>query len=343
MSLVNDALRRADEEERQRLAGVTPPGPPATERSPPRRRWLRRLLISACIFLGVAGAAAYGIWWVAGRVIEEATAAVNDLTEQGATAVAASATAALPAAVTVQPQSVQPQSVQPQSVQPDRRAATEGPPASGATPSKPVEPLPPSGSDSRIDPEVVKQIASSLMSQMGLAAGPGAAPKDGGEAEPSPVGDGSTAPEPSGPRTVLKAAEPAPAASGAAPATGASPAGPDNRPKAPASMPQTPKKKDPLSAKAEAKAKTASGKKEPPASSAPKPQTAEKKPAPAALPVDTSHLKVSSIMFGPRGGTAIINGRPVGVGETIGGAKVIKISRRLVEVEIDGRCATLGM
>ncbi len=309
MSLVNDALRRADEEKRQRLAGVTPPGPPATEYRARRRRWLRRLLISACIFLGVAGAAAYGIWWVAGRVIEEATAAVNDLTEQGATAVAAGATAALPAAVTVQPQSVQP----------DQRAATEGPPPSGATPSSPVEPLPPSGSDSRIDPEVVKQIASSLMSQMGLAAGPGATPKDGGEAETSPT------------------------ASGAAPATGASPAGPDNRPKAPASKPQTPKKKDPLPAKA--KAKTASPKKDPPASSAPKakPPTAEKKPAAAAPPVDTSHLKVSSIMFGPRGGTAIINGRPVGVGETVGGAKVIKISRRTVEVEIDGRRATLRM
>ena len=308
MSLVNDALRRADEEERQRLAGVTPPGPPATERRPAPRRWLRRLLISGCIFLGVAGAAAYGIWWVAGRVIQEATAAVNDLTEQGAAAVAVSATAALPAAVTVQPKSGQP----------DRRTATEQPPPSGATPSSPVEPLPPSGSDSRIDPEVVKQIASSLMSQMGLAAGSGATPKDGGEAGPSSVGDGSTAPEPAGPRTVLKVVEPA-------------------------SKPQTNKKKHPLPAKAEAK--TASARKDPPASSAPKakPQTAEKKPPPAATPVDTSHLKVSSIMFGPRGGTAIINGRPVGVGETIGGAKVIKISRRIVEVEIDGRRATLRM
>lgn len=317
MSLVNDALRRADEEERQRLAGVTPPGPPTTERSPAPRRWLRRLLILGCIFLGVAGAAAYGIWWVAGRVIQEATAAVNDLTEQGATAIAAGATAALPAAVTAQPQSGQP----------DQRAATEGPPPSGAAPSSPVEPLPPAVSDSRIDPEVAKQIASTLISEMGLAAEPGATPKDGGEAEPSPVGDGSTAPEPSGPRTVLKAAEP------------------DNRPKAPASKPQTNKKKHPLPAKADAKAKTASGKKEPPASSAPKakPQTAEKKPAAAATPVDTSHLKVSSIMFGPRGGTAIINGRPVGVGETVGGAKVIKISRRTVEVEIDGRRATLRM
>ncbi len=288
------------------MAGVTPPGPPTTEYRV-RRRWLRRLLILACIFLGVAGAAAYGIWWVAGRVIEEATAAVNDLTEQGAAAVAPGAAAALPAAATVQPQSVQP----------DRRAATGQPPPSGAAPSNPVEPLPPSGSDSRIDPEVVKQIASSLMLQMGLAAGSGATPKDGGEAEP------------------------APAAPGAAPATAANPAGPDNRPKVPASKPQTNKKKHPLPAKAGAKA--ASRKKDPPASSAPKakPQTAEKKPTPADLPVDTSHLKVSSIMIGPRGGTAIINGRPVGVGETVGGAKVIKITRRVVEVEINGRRATL--
>jgi len=177
--------------------------------------------------------------------------------------------------------------VQPQSVQPDQRAATELPPPSGAAPSSPVEPLPPAVSDSRIDPEVVKQIASSLVLPKGVPAGPGSQPKTS------------------------------------------------------ESKSQIPEKKAPSAAKA----KTASRKKDPPASSAPKakPQTAEKKPPPAALPVDTSHLKVSSIMFGPRGGTAIINGLPVGVGETIGGAKVIKISRRTVEVEIDGRRATLRM
>ncbi len=287
MSLVNEALRRADDEKRQRLAGVTPPGPPpaAEYRAPPPRRF-RRLLILVCIVVSVAVAAAFGIRWVAGKVIQQATAAVNNLTEQGAAAVAAGATAELPAAVTVQHQTDQPPQI----------AATGEPRPSGATPSNPGEALPSSGSTLQIDPEVAKRIASSLVPPKGAAAGPGAGPKDEGEGEP-----------------------------------------------APAAKPQTNKKKHPLPAKADAKA--ASAKKDPPASPAPKPkpQTAEKKPPPAAPPVDTSHLKVSSIMLGPRGGTAIINGRPVGVGETVGGAKVIKITRRIVEVEINGRRATLRM
>jgi hypothetical protein len=72
--------------------------------------------------------------------------------------------------------------------------------------------------------------------------------------------------------------------------------------------------------------------------------TAATAPPPAAVPpVDTSHLKISSIMKGPKGALAIINGRPVSEGESIAGAKVLRIGTRTVEVEIDGRQATVGM
>jgi len=48
-------------------------------------------------------------------------------------------------------------------------------------------------------------------------------------------------------------------------------------------------------------------------------------------------------MNGPNGGLAIINGRPVREGETVAGAKVVRIGNRTVEVEINGRRATVGM
>ena len=55
---------------------------------------------------------------------------------------------------------------------------------------------------------------------------------------------------------------------------------------------------------------------------------------------------VSHLVYAARGSdvtTAIINGRPVHEGETVAGAKVVRISGRAVELEIDGRRATVGM
>ena len=48
-------------------------------------------------------------------------------------------------------------------------------------------------------------------------------------------------------------------------------------------------------------------------------------------------------MVGPRGGTAIINGQSVHVGETIAGAKVLEITRREVVVEIAGQRVAIRM
>jgi len=41
--------------------------------------------------------------------------------------------------------------------------------------------------------------------------------------------------------------------------------------------------------------------------------------------------------------TAIINGRVVGVGDTIDGAKILAITRHSINVEINGHQATLRM
>jgi len=65
---------------------------------------------------------------------------------------------------------------------------------------------------------------------------------------------------------------------------------------------------------------------------------------PATQPViDMSQFKVSGIMSGPRGSTAIINGRLLQVGEKVGKAKVVKITNSAVELEIYGRRVTVGM
>jgi len=281
MSLVNEALKRTEEEKRQRLAGATPPGPPGADYGSRPRPWLRRLLITVCAVLAVGTLAAYGVLWVAGRVTQEATAAANGLMNQSTASLERGLAAAAPAAPDARRQEAQPA----------QGPATQEPPASGAAPPRPTDRPTAPGAGPRVDPDVVKQIAQSLMLQMGLPAAAETPSKDA--VEPPPVGGEAVAPEPSGPRTVAKVVEPTPA--------------PPEMPEPKAAPPQ-----------------------------------AEAKPA-RPPPVDTSRFKVSSIVSGPQGGTAIINGRPVRVGDTVGGAKVIKITPRSVEVEIDGRRATLAL
>jgi len=46
MSLIHEALKRADEEKGERLGGVTPPGPPAADDGPPSRPSPGRLVIT---------------------------------------------------------------------------------------------------------------------------------------------------------------------------------------------------------------------------------------------------------------------------------------------------------
>ncbi|HUU91518.1 MAG TPA: hypothetical protein VM238_09930 [Phycisphaerae bacterium] len=279
MSLVNEALKRTEEEKRQRLAGATPPGPPGADYGSPPRAWLGRLLIIVCAVLAVGTLVAYGVLWVAGQVTQEATAGVNDLTEQSAASLEQGPAEAAPAALE-SPR---------QEAQPAPGPATQEPPAGSAAPSNPTNGATAPREGPQIDPDVVKQIAQSLMSQMRQAAAAETPAKD--DVEPPPVGGEAVAPEPSGPQTVLKVGEPTPAA-----------------PEPKAAPPQ-----------------------------------AQAKPEPSPPPVDTSRFKVSSIVSGPHGGTAIINGRPVRVGDTVAGAKIIKIAPRSVEVEIDGRRATLAL
>ena len=278
MSLIHEALKRADEEKGERLGGVTPPGPPAADDGPPSRPSPGRLVITVGAVLVAGTLVAYGVLWVAGQDPREATAGVDDLMKRSAAALEEGPVAAPPAVVPTDPLAGQ---------------AEQGPatpqPASGATPPSPPDGPTGPAAGPQIDPEVVKQIARSLISEMGLSGGPD--PKAGGDIAPSPAAGEGAAPEPSGPRTVPKAVEPTPA----------------------------------------------------PPEPEPAPQHAETKPAPSLPPVDTSRLKVSSIVSGPQGGTAVINGRPVRVGDTIGGATIIKITPRTVEVEIDGRRATLAL
>jgi len=286
MSLVNEALKRADEEKGQRVAGVTPPGPPAADEPP--RRWLRRLLVALCLVALVAGTAAYGIWWAAGRFLTQATAAVDDLKQQSAAAFATSPAPALPVATTVPHQD--------QAEPPDRTPALRD-----------------------------------------------AQPHDAGPTDPAggtQAVDGSTHAPHDGPATMAKAAKPAPAVPATPPAGDTPPADAGAQAKAPAPNHRTAEKKAP----APGTPKVADGKKPGPSVRPPQPTPpdAETRPSPP-VPVDTSHLKVSSIVCGPQGETAIINGRPVRVGDTVGGAKIITITPRSVVVEIDGRRVTLAL
>jgi hypothetical protein len=54
-------------------------------------------------------------------------------------------------------------------------------------------------------------------------------------------------------------------------------------------------------------------------------------------------FKLSAIFRGPAGVTAIVNGRFVQVGSKIEGAKVMKIGRHTVELELDGETLTIQM
>ena len=68
----------------------------------------------------------------------------------------------------------------------------------------------------------------------------------------------------------------------------------------------------------------------------------QKPPAPQPI-IDMSQFKVSGIMSGPKGSTAIINGCLLQIGERVGQARVVKITNSAVELEIYGRRVTVGM
>ena len=78
---------------------------------------------------------------------------------------------------------------------------------------------------------------------------------------------------------------------------------------------------------------------------APEPQPKPQPPArPAPLPgPDPESFRVTAIMVGPEGPTAIINGRFVQVGERLSGARVVGIRRTSVDLEANGQRVSVGL
>ena len=68
----------------------------------------------------------------------------------------------------------------------------------------------------------------------------------------------------------------------------------------------------------------------------PKPPKAEP-PEPTPVYIDTSQFRLSGIICGPDENVAIINGHPTRAGQTVLGAKVIRIERDRVEMLLAGR------
>ena len=81
---------------------------------------------------------------------------------------------------------------------------------------------------------------------------------------------------------------------------------------------------------------------------------AQTRPAAAAAPVKPQpdkatppppapEFKLTGVLLGPGGGTAIINGRFMKVGDTIEGARVVKITKHAVTLELGARRITLRL
>lgn len=76
------------------------------------------------------------------------------------------------------------------------------------------------------------------------------------------------------------------------------------------------------------------------------PPAARVVPARPAAPrpaIEVSQYKVTGIMFGPSGSTAIINGQLYTAGQKIGQARIVEITRYSVVLEIGGRRVTIGI
>jgi hypothetical protein len=78
--------------------------------------------------------------------------------------------------------------------------------------------------------------------------------------------------------------------------------------------------------------------------SAPAPTTSPAtRPAEPTFHTAPGGYSLGAIMRGPNGSLAIINGKPVGEGATVRGAKVIRIQPLSVELELDGQRFPLGL
>ncbi|HUT59788.1 MAG TPA: hypothetical protein VNA25_18225 [Phycisphaerae bacterium] len=74
----------------------------------------------------------------------------------------------------------------------------------------------------------------------------------------------------------------------------------------------------------------------------PRPQ-AEPAPTPPQPKVDPASYKLSGILMGADGGTAIVNGRFLKVGQTVDEAKVVTITPNTVHLQVAGQVITIGL
>ena len=301
MSLINEALRRADADKGPRPRRAAPP-PPAPAQAPPRaaatqpQRWsaLHVALLGGALLLAVG--AGFCLWNMMG----------------GSPAQVAAAAASGPAAASVA-QATRPTAAPAVSALAQAAAAAEARKRTAAQPPRP-EPAP--ASPKRPAPDSPAPLSKDL-----LAAQP---TRFIDAADPQPAGREPGSEKVSGTlsrRVPDNVSEPVPAAPvSRAPAVGAAAA---------ALAPEEPKSEAP-----------------------PSPPPAERKPAarpspppPLAAPAEDELAKftVSSVVVSGKMATAIINGRVVGVGDTIDGAKILAITRHSIDLEINGHQATLRM
>ena len=130
MSLINDALRRADIEKRQRQAGGEPPNPPPlppeeTDAPAPRRRSPWTVLLGVALLVRVS-VTACGLWWGIGEIREKAGAAVESASAAFDQALARGKKS--PAAPNTLPAPVAPQTVAGKGHPADAEARTYDPP-----------------------------------------------------------------------------------------------------------------------------------------------------------------------------------------------------------------------
>jgi hypothetical protein len=372
MSLINDALRRADMEQRARDAGGEPPPPPPlppkeqeTPATPKRRsRW--KPVLGAVLLIGV-GAVALGAWWGIGEIREKAGAAVETASAAFSQALGRGGEAAKPAEPTEAPTGAQagpandapaagaePASPDQTPTDADTTPAAETPSdgESGSAPAEDTESEPATAPEDDADPV---RLADAGTSQ------PAAASEDRAPTEPpqSPAAetvavakaaeagtlpDGTVLDEK--PLDLRLSADAAAEKAGGPDGDRAAMAGMFTRVLAALQMAARPPVAVPPGSRPTAGPKPAAASNESAATdnaASAEPKTEAEPPSLPPPPVDTSNLKISSIVSGADGGLAIINGRPVREGETVAGAKILRIRSRTVEVEINGRRATVGM
>jgi len=342
MSLIHEALRRADEDQCRRDAGVEGLGPPPLPPDDPQTASARRspwLICLAGVLVVFAGVAAYAVWWGIGAAREEAGLAVRSAAArlQQAAGRAASGRKARAMAAQTRPsvpakgaaadaetsvQETSSDSQRPVAEIADTIAATpstadagtSGPAPAGITVAVPVAPAE-EALASRWTPDLLLKTSTDTPAPT----------------EVVPTGDPESALfdrmvavlESAAREAVRRQAEVSDKPS-------------DTGTVSPASLSNVVPAADPTPSQSRSGAE-ADEPSETPTKTTPK-TAAEPGPV-----IDPSKVKISSIMVGPNGNLAVINGRPVRIGDSVLGATVVGITSRSVEVEKDGRRATLGL